>query len=286
VSKGPHRPGRRRWTFGQYRSLSWLFWAGYTALLYVVSRATPGDLRWALLVAGPLTPLLVFGAVRRAITAYDRECAPALASLRRGDPERAEVGLRAMQKRFHWPPFLSRLTSYNLAQALLRQGRHPEAIEALSDSDRRGGAKNIDPAIAGTLALVHALAGNLELAEEWLVESHRRYAGRITATPFPVLQSEVVVDLRRGRSSQVLRRLEGSWEEIEHSMKGETLRPVALLRAFAAAESGGLREAGTLERTLARLRPVRPGEFRYLAVAWPALEVFLQMHLPEAAAAG
>ncbi len=274
-----YRPGRRVRKAAGRRQLTLAIWVVYLIAFAALIRTVQGSLHLPILIAGVLFPWLLALATKRAIANFNLALAPGLQSLRSGDPARAERDFRAVQGRFGWPFFLRRMSTYNLAQSLLRQGKYDEALAALVDADRKGGWITIDGSLAASLSMVHALSNRMELAEEWLVEARQRYVGVATVTQFPTLQVEVIVDLRRGRFADVQRHLDENWSKIEYSMKGESLRPLRLLRAFSTTQTGDYRAKPTVASLVAPLEPTRPGEFDYLAVEWPELSQFLAASL-------
>ncbi len=273
-----YKPGRRVRTAQERRTLSIALWIVYLALYVIALRSTHGSLHGPVLVLGIAFPWIVSLSTKRAVADYNRALGPSLASLRSGDAARAELELRALAERFAWPRFLRRLTAYNLGLALLRQGKLDEALARFVDADRRGGWVTIDGSLAASLSMMHSLANRVEMAEAWLVEARQRYTLVTTKSPFSSLQAEVLLDLRKGRFAEVHHRLESGWAEIEYAMKGESLRPLRVLRAFSATRSAAYREGATAGASLAALEPIRPGEFDYLAVAWPDLGRFLAEH--------
>lgn len=276
----PYRPGRRVASPAEQRGFAVGVWLTYTGFCLLAACAAPRDVAPVIVLAGIVASFIYRVTIARTIARYNQLCAIALGSLGRSDPERAEREFMLLRSRFWWPRFLGRITTYNLALTMLRRGRHEEAIAALSDADRRGGALTIDPALAATLSYVHSLRNEVDLAEVWLAEAKRRYLGRVTTSPFANVLAEVAVDLRRGRFIEVRRMLESKWTEMEHTMKGETLNPLRVLRAFATAQASGVRDAGGTSQLLAAVHVARPGEFDYLATSWPELATFMQVGLP------
>ena len=274
----PYLPGRAVRTLEAQKRPWQVFWAVYTVICFILVLRLGAPLRWVA-VAFAWVPVIHSWMVKRAIKQYQLDAAPAVEALRRDEPAIAEGHLRALREKTRWPRALHNTTSYNLGLALYRQGRLEEAIDVLADADRRGGTVTIDPSIASSLALFHALRGELQLAEPWLVEAQRRYAGRVTATRSPSLQPEVVVQLRRGELAAVKERLRRDWVEIENASKGESMKPIRVFRAFATAHAadGGEAEVAPL---LAALHPARASDFDYLCTAWPELRSFLMANLP------
>jgi hypothetical protein len=277
----PYLPGRPVRTLAEQKRPWQLVWAIYYAVCVtlIVTLREPG--RWVG-VALLWVPVLHNWNIKRLVARYNREAAPAVDALHRALPAVAEPAFVALRDRYRWPRSLHTLASYNLGLARFRQGKLDDAIAALVEADQRGGGVTIDAALASTLALLHAVKGDLTLAEPWLAEAQRRYAGRATATRFPSLQSEIAVALRRGEFDQVTGRLDRDWIEIESTSKGESVRPLRALRAFAIARAAPHDEAAAAAQ-LAALQP-RPGEFIGLTAAWPELAKFLEAPQPALAA--
>lgn len=232
-------PGRVVRTLAAQRRLWSFVWALFAAAAIGLIRFGPGEWRWGVALFSIGLPLLLRTLSNARAQKHAVESAPAIAALRSGQPAQAEKDLLALRERISWPRQLRNLTSYNLALARHFQGRHADAIVALAEADRGGGAPNIDPAIASTLALCHGLLNNVELAQSWLTEARRRYAGRVAAAAFPELVAEMTLALRRSQFEEVRRRFDAEWLQITNSRTGETLNPLRILRAFAIEKSGG-----------------------------------------------
>jgi hypothetical protein len=275
--KTAYLPGRTVWSPQAQKLLPWCYWGPYLFAYVYVLLTWHSPLRPLLIVAGVLIPTGYSVLLKSTVKRYAIKLQPALDAMADSRPEQAERDLRALRGRFRWPRALPNLISYNLGLALHRQGRHQEAIECLAEADRRGGAVNIDGSLASSLALFHGLLGDVATAEVWLTEARQRYAG-VAASASPELVSEVTLALRRHQADEVARRFERDWARIEHSRKGETLRPLRLLRAFAVAEVAGNPEAA--RPLLAALQPARSSDFAYLATDWPELQGFLRQAFP------
>jgi hypothetical protein len=273
-------PGRRLRTAAGVRIRIWVIFGIYLASYFWWSRYVPRGDRLFAAVAFFFLPLIYSGILKRIIAGYHQASAIAVAPLHQGNAIRADRDLETLQQRFRWPRFLGRLTGYNRALAVMRQGRHADAIAILAEVDRRGGVIGVDGAIASTLAYLHALCGELEPAGAWLSEAKRRDLGMRHATRFPYILSEIAIDLREGRFREVEKQLDRDWAEMEETMKGERLRPLRLFRAFAAAQAADVRESGTITPLLAGLQGTRAEELAYLGTAWPELDAFVRTHLP------
>jgi hypothetical protein len=217
---------------------------------------------------------------RHAVKRYNADALPAIQALQLGQPARAEQLLTALREKTRWPRSFRNLTTYNLGVSIHRQGRHAEAIAMMIEADRAGGATTVNGAIASSLALFHAVLGDLEQARTWFAEATKRYRQFPAAVPFPQLLSEIAIAVRAGQSEEICRRLARDWTQIESTTKGETLRPIRVLRAFATAQTSGVRDAAALTPLVAALHPARAADFAYLATSWPELDMFLRTALP------
>jgi tetratricopeptide (TPR) repeat protein len=275
----PYRPGRPVRT-GRRHPLTTASWAvAYGFLAYLaLTKIGPGNNRTLAIVAIVSLPFLLTTIRQRIINRYDVHCRASLALLHQGHAARAEKDFALLEQRFRWPGFLSRLSGYNRALSLFRLGRLDDAIATLASADRRGGAPGIQGAIAGTLSYLYALRGDVELAEDWLREAQRRDRGLIVPG-HAYLLPQLAIELRTGAASAILGQLADRWAELESTMKGESLRPLRVLRAFGVARAGGVRESGAAAPLLAALKPVRPDELAYLGVAWPELDQFIRTSL-------
>src|SRR5262249_2606254 len=149
-----------------------------------------------------------------------------------------------------------------LALAELRSGNHDRAIELLRSAEQSRLPVGLRHSVPGTLCYLYALKGDVNESEKWAAIAATRPAP--VSLPNPTVLQDTVRALRKGEASLVVNRLDSEWAQLEHTRKGETLRPLRLLRAFAAAQVSEPRGANTVEVLLAPLRPARPGEFDYL----------------------
>ena len=276
-----YEPGRRLRTASSVRARASAIWASYAALAVIGLQLVHHDTRTILTIAAIAVPFIYSAIVKQAIARYNAAFKHAVAPLHKGDPATSDTQLAELAERFRWPRFLPRLAGYNRSLALLRLGRHDDAIALLSDIDARGGVLNVDAAIAGTLAYLHALRGNVELAEVWLREDQRRraYQAMVAGGPFPDSVAVTALELRRGEYREVATRLADQWKEMEHTMTGQRLQPLRVFRAFAVAQAD-VRDAGAATPILASLGSAHYGEFAYLGASWPELDTFLRTNLP------
>ncbi len=266
-------PGRR---LRSAREGQVVFWIVYLGALVAAWQVVPRPYLTLTVIGIALVPIVWRRLHVQRVAQFNNTNKLMLETLQR-NPERAAREFEQLADRYRRPAGLHRLAGYNRALALLRIGRLDEAVDVLDAIDRAGGVINLDSAIAGTLAYLHALCGNLAPAEAWLVEAKRR--SPTSPSKFPHLLSEIAIDLRAGKAREVATQLEEDWAGIEHAMTGERLRPLRALRAFALAQAGGAREAGAAEPVLAALRPASYQELAYLGAKWPELDQFLRGNL-------
>jgi hypothetical protein len=155
-----------------------------------------------------------------------------------------------------------------------------EAIATLTDNEARHAdpLKEISmyPTSATDLALCNALAGRIDEAEAWFVKAEQRSSERPTPS-FPAMKTyaRAVIDCRKGNCAEAARLLDERWVECEALLTGEVVRPLRIVRAFAHAAAGP-RSAGIADTIVASARPpAYPGEYEFLAVAWPEMASFL-----------
>lgn len=209
------------------------------------------------------------------------ENAKASAALARGDLKVARDILWQSAERTSSSQ-VSAIARHNLGWTLMRQGELQQAIDVLTDNEERNQAAlksaRMYPTSAVDLALDYGLLGDLEAAEKWMTEVERR-ATALSNPTFPAMKAfaRAVLDCRAGRCSDAARMLDERWAEYEATLTGETLRPLRIVRAFAIAAEGP-RNAGMAETAIAMARPAYPGEYDFLGVAWPEMELFLASH--------
>jgi len=246
----------------------------------VVGLAYPiiGTLPSALATIGVALALGVGGAAQRRKLYH--ALPPVVDALNEGALDRAERLVDDLERRFRWPAAVVRGVASFRAVVLTRQARLVEARAQWIALDQTGGLRAMHAEGAETIAYLEALLGNLESARTWMAEARRRGTQRPDRMPYVV--TDAVIDLRAGDARAVATRLDDAWPKAQHALEGARLRPLAVLRAFAHAQAGGVREAATASRILATLQPVALDEFAPLVVAWPELEQFLRTHLGDA----
>jgi len=265
-----YQPGRRV----RRRGLS-ILWSFYFLFAFITCSSLDGDARSATIIVLGALPF-AYGVIRKSIVArFNAVNRPGLEQLR-DDPADAERTFAEIERRFRWPRYLRRISAYNRAIALLKQGQLDEAVGVLVEVEQHGGVIGLDAAIAANLAYLHALCGRIELAEAWQAEVSRR-AGPQPGLPHVL--TDIAIELRKGHAAELRNRLDDQWRAIEAALTGARLRPVRVLRAFAIAQSSDIRDAGAVEPALAALRPARYAEFAYLGKQWPELDQFLRANL-------
>ena len=206
----------------------------------------------------------------------------ALELLGRGELQKAHALFETMGQKFRRVVNVRALAQYNVACVSLLEGQLEHATSELVALGKRDGLSPmpwLKVTAAANLALCHALAGNFELATPWLEEAEKNRATaadpmRLTGTLTLV---RAIMACRRGQPAEATRLIDRDWQGLE-GLSGEQLRPLRLLRAFAASSTGGPRDDGAVDRLLAPLRESRPGSLRYLTVAWPELGAFMDLH--------
>jgi tetratricopeptide (TPR) repeat protein len=232
-------------------------------------------------VAGVVAFVAYFAWLVRRYRRFAAENNQAMIDLGRGDLERAASTLAAWIDRH--PRGVSALARHNLAWTRLRQGQLDAAIGLLEDNERRhaGTREFADVGAKGAvdLAFCHALLGRLDAASEWIAEADRRPAPAGDQTHGAMHAfARTVLDCRSGRQREASRALEERWAEYESVLPGQVARPLRVIRAFARATADGPRDAGNAEVLLSQARPTYPGEYDFMAVAWPELAAFLESH--------
>lgn len=272
-------PGRRVRTRGEVLIKTAVTLAVLSGgMLAIRSQVTDDDGRRMLAMASVLVPMLYISYMRDRARRFSRALGLAAQRLHQGNVASAEQDFAAIAAKFRWPRALGRLAGYNRALALMRIGKLADATEQLIVVDRGGGVLRVDGAIASTLAYLHALRGNAELAETWLAEAKRRDA-KFSVGPFAYTLPGLALAIRQDDAETLLGELSDRWTEAENTLKGERMRPLRVLRAFGVAQTTTVRDAGQVAAILAPLHGVKAGELAYLGAEWPELEQFIRTNL-------
>jgi hypothetical protein len=217
---------------------------------------------------------------QRALTGIER--ARELVDLNRADE--AAVALDDVLTRRATPPHTRPLAAFNRGLVALRKGRFAEArarfdgVLASGWLDNRKFLQSFAPAVYASAMLVAVLQGDLEAAARY----HRD--GR--KNPFDLERHWFVAEsfdlARRERFSELIAKLERSWEAIEGTVSGVGIRQLQLLEAYARARVGArednYRGLHSGDEIHGLLHGIRPGRFEHLAAQWPELREFMQAH--------
>ncbi|HEX3769930.1 MAG TPA: hypothetical protein VHV30_03650 [Polyangiaceae bacterium] len=225
--------------------------------------------------------LAFFLYLQRRFRRFSTANAAGLQALADGEYEKAGSTFERLARSYRWPKLVRTVSAQNLAIARLYQGRLPEALSALETAERESRwAPHLRPNIAAFLAVTNAVRGSLDVARRWREET----AQRATSAQDPALAAgfltfaDAVIGVREGKYAEVIKTLDERWAQIEGSLTARTTRPMRVLRAFAIAQSRGKRDAGKVQKTMASLEPIRPGEFALLEAEWPEVAAFLRVH--------
>ncbi|MBL9016881.1 MAG: hypothetical protein JNL83_22020 [Myxococcales bacterium] len=173
-------------------------------------------------------------------------------------------------------PRIAALARHNLAWTQIRTGKLDEAIATLESNEatRLGALEAIGLAAtsAADRALAHALLDHAKDAEVWLDRAEARLLAATMPTSGAIALARSVWHCRAGRVDVAAKLLADGWREIESTTTGDVLRPLRVVRAFAAAA------AGPREPALETPRPAYPGEYTFLGTTWPEMAAFLATH--------
>jgi hypothetical protein len=217
--------------------------------------------------------------VRARARRYDAATHEVLRALGRGDRTRVRSILTPWLHR--GPAFVRVHARHNLAWSELTGGDAATAIRLLAASEGEAKALRtvgMHATCAVNLALAHALLGELAAAHAWLAETDRRMAAATSRSSTDQAMKtyvRAILDCREGRPADAARALADAWAELEALLTGGTARPLRILRAFATAVADP-RDAGKADRLLTP--PSYPGEYDFLAAAWPEMGAFLAAH--------
>lgn len=248
--------------------------AVFVACIYLFASTTRGHT--ALLISAITLVVLVI--VNRRTTARTRAFhvanKDAYAALGRGDYTAAQKtwATWAMSPM----PRIAALATHNLAWTQLRQGELTKAIATIDANEARHGSALEAIGLSATSAADHALANALldqaKEAEAWLDRAEPRLLAATMPTSGAIALARAVWHCRAGRVDVAAKLLADGWTEIESTTTGDVLRPLRVVRAFAAAAAGP--RAPALEVP----RPAYAGEFAFLGTSWPEMAAFLAAH--------
>ena len=166
----------------------------------------------------------------------------------------------------------------------LRRGRPREAIVMLERMlatgrfEGRVGTLLEVGTTTGTLALAHAIVGELDAARRMLAKARAQLGRGREDMLFTI---ECYLACREDRWAEVLERFDTRWREAEPKLTVGYARVARLLEALALEHLGGdeyRRSPERFERALDRAREARRGVYDYLVVQWPEGRDFLQRH--------
>ena len=190
---------------------------------------------------------------------------------------------RATVQRFSMQPAYRAVAMLNVGDALVRAGRFDEAIAHYAEIERSRTLKlgtTVRMRIATQAALIHGLRGNIPVAEQWLQDARVRLAknkdDRIGHAAHLCL-AESVVSARKGDPAGAVAQLQARWLELRYAFTADLFRVVEVVRSFAETQNG-MRASNAAGERLIRIEPVLKGEFAFLGVAWPELQMFLAAH--------
>ncbi len=173
-------------------------------------------------------------------------------------------------------PRIAALATHNLAWTKIRGGELEGAIGTLVDNEQKHlralEAIGLAATSAADRALAHALLDHPKEAEAWLDRAETRLLAATMPTTGAIALARSVWHCRAGRVDVAAKLLADGWTEIESTTTGDVLRPLRIVRAFAAAA------AGPREPAMVTPRPAYPGEYAFLGASWPEMAAFLASH--------
>jgi hypothetical protein len=182
------------------------------------------------------------------------------------------------------PPNIRPFAAYYRALVSMRQGEFAEAcarLRAVIESGWLGNRRSLQslaPAVYASATLAAVLEGDLPAADRWRVEGHQCVAN--LERHWFVAESFLLA--RRNAWSELLHKLDTSWDAIEGTVSGIGIRQLQLLKAYALTRLGeredNYRGLHSGQEISALLHGIRPGRFDHLARRWPELRDFMQAH--------
>ncbi len=262
--------------------LVWVVLLLFFVALYVVSsshdRGSPPSSGWWFFIALAAFIALMVGVVMwnvRIVRRFNAANNVALAALHRGEFATARRTFEQWATAGHKRAAL--VATHNLGWTMMRQGELESARELLMTNDRQLTRDHAVVAVSALdIALISGLLGELDVATKWLGVVEDRVRGESPDTSFEpmVAFARAVVLCRSGASAEALKMLDERWAEREIAAKGEVMRPLRVVRAFAMA-TADTRNAGMAEAALQLSKPAYPDEYTFLGRAWPEMRAFL-----------
>jgi hypothetical protein len=160
---------------------------------------------------------------------------------------------------------------------MMRQAELRAARDLLMANDRKlTDNLQLSPVSAVDIALLSALLGDVDIAKEWLTTVDKRLRGQSPDTTFEPMQAltRAIILCRDGAPADAVKMLDERWAEREAAAKGEIMRPLRVVRAFAIAATTQ-RNAGMAEAALQLSKPAYPEEYTFLGAEWPEMRAFL-----------
>jgi hypothetical protein len=220
------------------------------------------------------------GDVHRALTSSER----ARELLERGNTDDAAQLLDELLTGNRTPPNVRPFPAYYRALVAIRRGDFDEArvrLQAVVDSGWLGNRRTLQtlaPAVYASAMMIAVLDGDLVGAERWRSEGQRCAANLDRHWFVP----DAFLLARRNAWTDLLRKLETSWDAIEGTVSGVGIRQLQMLEAYALARLGeredNYRGHHSGREISALLSGIRPGRFDYLARRWPELREFMLAH--------
>jgi len=201
--------------------------------------------------------------------AFNAGSVEAMEMLSRGEYDQAILHWGRWGQGVTVPGVVIAATWQNIAWVTLRRGELRKALELYAMLERthlRGlKANKLDSICALDRGLCHALLGELEPARHAVAEAGMRSVRAHGSYAAGKAFAEAVLACRDGRAAVAAKMFDEHWSEYESSATADVTRPLRIVRAFAS-------------QTAPSITAAYPGEFAFLAVAWPEMAVFLETH--------
>jgi hypothetical protein len=234
-----------------------------------------------LLVAIGLAAVFYFRGGRRAAATTLGSNDDAIALLRLGRYDEAAASWERMIGSSRRTPWVHALYCANLGVAVLHRGELDRAVSLLGTALgggwlRHASMRHLQPQLGVSLALAHALRGDLETAA-----TERDAIAAAVGEPRRglTLLVDTVLAVRRGELASA----DPSADDLraaEANLMPSHVRAIRLLHAFARAIPDGSAYRTAAGGPAAALVPpdIRPGELDFLAARWPELRRFMEAH--------
>lgn len=201
--------------------------------------------------------------------AFNAGSVEAMAMLSRGEYDQAIAQWSRWGKGLTVPGVVIAATWQNIAWVTLRRGELRKALDlyAMLEKQHLRGlrANKLDSICALDRGLCLALLGELEAARHAVAEAGMRSVRAHSSYAAGKAFTESVIACRDGRAAVAVKLFDEHWSEYESSATPDVTRPLQIVRAFAS-------------QTTPSITSSYPGEFAFLAVAWPEMAAFLTTH--------